>query len=71
MFHQHLKKTQKNKSDIENVGNTIYRKSTELGQPNENPRSKRDSVIILGDSMIKDTNGWEIPKTLKPECKVF
>ena len=28
-----------------------------ITQPNENPKSKRDTVIILGDSMIKHTNG--------------
>ena len=46
------KKT-KNKSDIENEGNTICWKSTEQVQPNENLKSKRNSVIILGDSKIK------------------
>ena len=47
------KENTKNKSDIENEGNTICRKSAEQDQPNKNPKSKRDSVIILGDSMIK------------------
>ena len=47
----------KNKSDIENEGNTICRKCVEQDQPNKNPKSKRDSVVILGDSMIKHTNG--------------
>ena len=65
------KENTKNKSDIENESNTICRKSAEQDQPNKNPKSKRDSVIILGDSMIKHTNGWEIAKKLKPECKVF
>ena len=72
MSHQHLKKTQiKNKSDIENEGNTICRISAEQDQPNKNPKSKRDQVKVLGDSIIKHRNGWEIAKTLKPECKVF
>ena len=31
----------------------------------------RANQIILGDSMIKHTNGWEIAKKLKPECKVY
>ena len=47
------KENTKNKSCIENEGNTMYRKSAEQDQPNKNPESKRDSVIILGDSMIK------------------
>ena len=61
------KENTKNKSDIENEGNTICRKSVEQDQQNTNPKSKRDSVIILGDSMIKHTNGWEIVKKLKPD----
>ena len=65
------KENAKNKPDIENEGNTICRKSTEQHQPNENPKSKRDSVKILGHSMIKHTNGWEIAKKWKPECKLF
>ena len=64
------KENTKNKSNIENESN-ICRKSAEQDQPNKNTKSKRDSVIILGDSMIKHTNGWEIAKKLKPECKVF
>ena len=64
------KENTKNKSDIENEGNTICQKSAEQDQPNKNPKSKRGSVIILVDSMIKPTNGWEIAKKLKPKCKV-
>ena len=56
------KENTKNKSDIENEGITICRKSAEQDQPNENPKSKRDSVIILEDSIIKHTTGWEIAK---------
>ena len=51
------KENTKNKSDIENEGNTICQKSAEQDQPNKNPKSKRGSVIILVDSMIKPTNG--------------
>ena len=51
------KENTKNKSNIENEGNTICWKSAEQDQPNKNSKSKRDSVIILGDSMIKYTNG--------------
>ena len=28
-------------------------------------------MILLGDSMIKHTSGWEITKKVKPECKLF
>ena len=58
-----------NKSDIENEGNTIHRESTEKDLQNENRKSKRKLVIILEDSTIKHTNGWEVAK--KTECKVF
>ena len=65
------KENTKNKSNIENEGNTICWKSAEQDQPNKNPKSKRDSAIILGDSMIKHTSGWEIAKKLKSEYNVF
>ena len=45
--------------------NTTCRESTEWDQPNENPKSERKWVMILGDSMIKHTNEWEIAKKLK------
>ena len=66
-----FKENTKNKPDTENKGTTICRKSAEQDQSNKNPKSKRDSVVILGDSTIKHTNGWEIAKKLKPECQVF
>ena len=65
------KESAKNKSNVENEGNTICRKSAEQDQPNKSPKSKRESVIILGDCMIKHINGWEIAKKLKQQCKVF
>ena len=66
------KENAKNKPVIKNESNTICRKSTEQDQPDENPKSKRNSIIILGDSLIKHTNGWEIAKKKpKQECKVF
>ena len=70
MFHQHLKKT-KNKSDIENEVNTICQEPTKQDQPNEDPKSKRKLVIILGDSMIKQAKGWEIAEKLKTRMQSF
>lgn len=46
------KENTKDKSNIESESNTICRESNE----NENLKSKRKSVVILGDSMIKQTN---------------
>ena len=64
------KENTKNKSDIENESNTICQDSTDQDQPNENPKSKRKSAIILGDSMTKQHTD-ETSKKMKPECKVF
>ena len=50
----------KNEFGIENESDTICRESTDQDQLNENPKSKRKSAIILGDSMIKHKNEWEI-----------
>ena len=61
----------KNEFGIENESDTICRESTDQDQLNENPKSKRKSAIILGDSMIKHKKEWEIAKKLKLECKVF
>ena len=37
----------------------------------KNDREKTKSVVIIGDSMIKHTNRWEISKNLKSKCKVY
>ena len=37
---------------------------------NNNIKTQK-SVIILGDSMIKHINGWEISKRLQSDCKVY
>ena len=29
------------------------------------------SVVILGDSMIKHLNGWEMSKRINSKCKIF
>ena len=38
-------------------------------KPNKEQK-KGKSVVVLGDSMIKHLNGWEMPKKIK-NCKVF
>ena len=35
-----------------------------------NDTKTQKSVIILGDSMVKHINGWEISKRLQSDCKV-
>ena len=37
----------------------------------DNDTKTQKSVIILGDSMVKHINGWEISKRLQPDCKVY
>ena len=36
-----------------------------------NDTKTQKSVIILGDSMVKHINGWEISKRLQSDCKVY
>ena len=30
-----------------------------------------ESIFVIGDSMVKQLNGWEMSKTLNTNCKVF
>ena len=52
-----LYRTGPNKSNIENEGNTKCRNSTEQDQSKENPKSKRDLAMILGDSQTHKRMG--------------
>ena len=36
-----------------------------------NDQSKEKSVIILGDSMVKHLNGYEVLQMLQSKCKVY
>ena len=44
--------------------------STARNRHNNQGKSSK-SVVILGDSMIKHLNGWEISKRIKSKCKIF
>ena len=33
--------------------------------------TSKKSVVILGDSMLKQINGWEISKRLESDSKVY
>ena len=50
-----------------NANSQIYKDHTDEKQNNTSSKL----VIILGDSMIKHTNGWEIARKLKANCKVY
>ena len=53
-------KSDKTKSDKSSTSKTDNEKN-----------HKQKSVIILGDSMIKHVNGWEISRKLQGNCKVY
>ena len=50
-----------------NADSQISKDHTDEKQNNTSSKS----VIILGDSMIKHTNGWKISRNLKANCKVY
>ena len=50
-----------------NANSQISKDHTDEKQNNTSSKS----VIILGDSIIKHTNGWEIARKLKANCKVY
>ena len=49
--------------------NTSSEDSSKRKDPKQNNSNK--SVVILGDSMTKHTNGWDIAKKVKLKCKVY
>ena len=40
-------------------------------QSNGQSQTKEKSVIILGDSMVRHLNGYEISRKLPSKCKVY
>ena len=40
---------------------------------NDKPKGEKNkkSIFVIGDSMIKHLNGWEMFKNLNTNCKVF
>ena len=39
---------------------------------NQNSKEKNEkSIFVIGDSMVKQLNGWEMSKKLNANCKVF
>ena len=58
-----------NESSIE-MPNTSSEDSSKRKEPKQNNNSNK-SVVILGDSMTKHTNGWDIAKKVKLKCKMY
>ena len=58
-----------NESSIE-MPNTSSEDSSKRKEAKQNNNSNK-SVVILGDSMTKHTNGWDIAKKVKLKCKVY
>ena len=52
-----------NKINPESENKQVIRKNNDI--------KTQKSVIILGDSMVKHINGWEISKRLQSDCKVY
>ena len=48
---------------------------TNLANDHKNDTPKREknekSIFVIGDSMVKQLNGWEMSKKLNANCKVF
>ena len=40
---------------------------------NDKPKGEKNekSIFVIGDSMVKHLNGWEMSKKLNANCKVF
>ena len=60
-----------------NADNASTKESADSGEDNSliksrdiNSKSKK-SIVILGDSMLKHLNGWEMSKKVKSDCKIF
>ena len=50
--------------------NSVSQKSDNNADENRNKKTKK-TAIVLGDSMVKHINGWEIAKRLNADCKVY
>ena len=70
--------TKKNAENINNItvkvdkGNTKDQlKEQHCPKPNANTRNNTKTVVVLGDSMIKDISGWEVSKNLPSHNKIY
>ena len=52
----------------ENAGNSENNSS--ISSCDINSKSKK-SIVILGDSMLKRLNGWEMSEKVKSDCKIL
>ena len=56
-------------NDISNASNST---KTDENKKDQNRNNEVKSVVIIGDSMIKHLNGWDMSKKAhKSECKVY
>ena len=63
-----LHKNAGNASTKENAGNSENNSS--INSCDINSKSKK-SIVILGDSMLKRLNGWEMSEKVKSDCKIL
>ena len=67
-----IEKSNKIEKDLSNNTDKINPKPENKQEIRKNNDIKtQKSVIILGDSMVKHINGWEISKRLQSNCKVY
>ena len=56
-------------NDISNASNST---KTDKNKKDQNRNNEVKSVVIIGDSMIKHLNGWDMSKEVhKSECKIY
>ena len=64
---EHIRVDKEN--DISNASNST---KTDENKKDQNRNNEVKSVVIIGDSMIKHLNGWDMSKKVhKSECKVY
>ena len=69
------KKTNKNMAIVRSLDNSCNPQKTITADDHKNdkPQGEKNekSIFVIGDSMVKHLNGWEMSKKLNANCKVF
>ena len=69
------KKANKNIAIIRSLDNSCnpQKRITADDHKNDKPKGEKNekSIFVIGDSMVKHLNGWEMSKKLNVNCKVF
>ena len=69
------KKINQNMAIVRSLDSYCNPQKTNLANDHKNDTPKREknekSIFVIGDSMVKQLNGWEMSKKLNANCKVF